>query len=124
MISKHTCPAAWPDALTGAARPACCPWLFHGARPIGPYHGPVQWRVTFFVNDADRTPDGWTIRGEAGLGPPEPGDEFSFVQHRDHLDEDRVAFRVLEIHSGSLRVSGGTDVVLRKGDILGGEVNR
>ena len=46
------------------------------------------------------------------------------LQHRDHLDEDWVALRVMEIHGGSLRVSGGTDAVLRKGDILGGEVKR
>jgi hypothetical protein len=111
--------------LTGRAVPAGDPGSFMACVRQGPYHGPVQWRITFFVNDADRTPDGWTIRGEAGLGPPEPGDEFSFVQHRDHhLDEDRVALRVMEIRSGSLRVSGGTDIMLRQGDILGGEVKR
>jgi hypothetical protein len=41
----------------------------------------VEWRITFFVRSAEKSPDGWVVHGEAGLGPPEVGDEFFFVQH-------------------------------------------
>ena len=88
-----------------------------------PYPLAVDWRITFFVSDAERTQDGWTVRGEVGLGPPAVGDCFSFVQHPGS-DEERDVLRVEDVTDSSLRLSGGTGLTLTKGDILGGEVQR
>jgi hypothetical protein len=83
----------------------------------------VAWRITFFVSDAQRTPDGWTVCGEVGLGPPVEGDCFSFVHHPSGGDDDAV-LRVEELTTSSMRMSGGTNLTLAGGDILGGEVQR
>lgn len=83
----------------------------------------MDWRITFFVSGAERTRDGWTVRGEVGLGPPVVGDCFCFVHHPSGVDDDAV-LRVEELTPSSLRVSGGTKLTLAQGDILGGEVGR
>ena len=83
----------------------------------------MDQRITFFVSDAERTHDGWAVRGEVGLGLPTVGDYFSFVQH-PASGEDRDVLRVENVTHSSLRLSGGIGVTLGKGDILGGEVQR
>src|SRR5581483_3324441 len=82
----------------------------------------VEWRITFFVHEAERTADGWLVQGEAGLGPPEAGDQFSFVHHEDLQTEDPIRLRITEADPRTLRLVGGHEARLRPGDILGGEV--
>lgn len=84
----------------------------------------MEWRITFFVDDAERTPTGWLVRGEVGLGPPAVGDEFTFVHHQDVELEEQLTLRVERLNGPELTVWASQDVVLRKGDILGGEVER
>ena len=81
-------------------------------------------RITFFVNEAESTPDGWVVTGESGLGPPQQGDEFAFVQHEDDRTEEQAALRVVEATPSRLRVVTSRSVRLRQGDILGGERDR
>jgi hypothetical protein len=52
------------------------------------------------------------------------GDEFSFVHHQDVGQEDRLILRVDRLYSAVVQVTTSHDVDLRKGDILGGEVER
>ena len=79
----------------------------------------VTWRVTFFVEQATRTSDGWSVQGEDGLGPPAPGDRFTFVHHRD-TGEEAVDLTVVEVNAGSLRLTGASSMSLETGDLLGG----
>lgn len=81
----------------------------------------VARRVTFFVGEADRTSDGWLVRGEPGLGPPQTGDRFTFVQHQDDTGEEAIDVQVAEVGEAFLRLVGSTEVALRASDILGGE---
>jgi hypothetical protein len=84
----------------------------------------VKWRITYLFKTAERAGDGWIVYGEAGLGPPAEGDEFSFIHHHDTAQDDEVALRV-ETHSGSsMRLITAETVELKPGDILGGEVQR
>jgi hypothetical protein len=47
--------------------------------------------MTFLVNIANPTSDGWTVSGEPGLGPPREGDAFSFAHHEDdHIECARM----------------------------------
>ena len=84
----------------------------------------MQWRITFFVRDAERTPDGWIVTGEAGLGPPKVGDEFSFVHHEVDRTEDRATLSITEAAPDRLRLMTDAAITLRDGDILGGETER
>lgn len=84
----------------------------------------MEWRLTFFVESAERRQHGWQVAGESGLGPPQMGDTFSFVQHQDTGREDWTLLRVVEADERFLVLEGGTKVDLRRGDILGGEVQR
>lgn len=84
----------------------------------------VKWRITYFVKRATRTPDGWEVEGEPGLGPPQVGDEFSFVLHQDTKKEDLITLRVDRFDGPSMLVSGNGEVEIRPGDIIGGEVER
>ena len=84
----------------------------------------MEWRITFFVRDVESTPEGWLVRGEAGLGPPEVGDEFSFVHHDDQSIDDQVRLRITEANRHQIRLVVERPVervTLRAGDILGGE---
>lgn len=81
----------------------------------------VTLRLTFFVNKAAPTSDGWVVEGDSGLGPPAPGDRFTFVHHQDDGRDETVDLTVAEVGAASLRLTGATDVGLRSGDILGGE---
>lgn len=83
--------------------------------------GAVTWRLTFFVKEAAPTADGWFVEGESGLGPPAPGDRFTFVHHQDDGREETVNLAVAEVGAASLRLTGAMEVDLRSGDILGGE---
>jgi hypothetical protein len=85
---------------------------------------PVEWRITYFVKSALPTPDGWLVEGEPGLGPPQAGDEFSFVLHQDVGREDLVILRVERYDGLSMLVVPNDEVELRADDILGGEVDR
>lgn len=80
----------------------------------------MVWRITLFVADAERLPDGWRVRGEIGLGPPRVGDVFTFVHHQD-VDAEHVAFKVDAIAETEVLLTGSGDVEIRTGDILGGE---
>lgn len=84
----------------------------------------VEWRITYFVNRASRSQEGWEVEGEPGLGPPRVGDEFSFVLHQDTGKEDLVGLRVERFDGSSMLVSGKDEVEIRPGDIIGGEVER
>jgi hypothetical protein len=84
----------------------------------------VEWRITYFVESVEWIADGWWVRGEAGLGPPATGDEFSVVIHPDTATEDRVALRIQRYDVSSMVVVPSSEVDLRPGDILGGEVER
>ena len=84
----------------------------------------VDRRITFFVKDAESTADGWTVTGEAGLGPPVAGDEFSFVHHEDDRTEDHARLLIAEAEPTRLRLATENHVSLRSGDILGGETER
>ena len=81
----------------------------------------VERRFTFFVDTASRTPDGWDITGETGLGPIRDGDAFSFVFHRDTETEDSLVELRVSTDSGTqLSIVGGEELELREGDVLGG----
>jgi hypothetical protein len=84
----------------------------------------VEWRITFFVESAERTPEGWVVEGEAGLGPPAAGDAFTFVQHQGDQSEDRLVMTITEAEPRRLRLATTGDAVLTRGDILGGEAER
>jgi hypothetical protein len=84
----------------------------------------MEWRITFFVEEAEPTSDGWIVTGERGLGPPEAGDAFSFVHHEDDHSEDVAVLRVVEAAPDRLRLVTQDRLRLRQGDILGGEVDR
>jgi hypothetical protein len=84
----------------------------------------VEWRITFFVQDAEPTPDGWIVTGERGLGPPLPGDAFSFVHHEDDHSEDDAVLRIAEAAPNWLRLVTQQQLRLRAGDVLGGQVKR
>lgn len=84
----------------------------------------MEWRITFFVKDAETTPDGWIVTGEAGLGPPVVGDEFSFVHHEDDRSEEHARLLITEAEPTLLRLATEDRVSLRSGDILGGETER
>lgn len=79
-------------------------------------------RITYFVTCADRTEGGWFVRGEPGLGPPAEGNEFSFVHHQDHGQEDKIRLLIESYDGDSLVLAAKGDIELRPGDILGGEV--
>jgi len=84
----------------------------------------VIWRLTYFVNEARKTDEGWLVLGEPGLGPPELGDQFDGVHHQDDGSEDVGRFRVLALQEGSMSIAGPPSVRLRRDDILIGEVER
>lgn len=86
--------------------------------------GAVEGRITFFVHEANRTADGWAVRGEIGLGPIVVGDEFAFIHHQDDGAEELVRLRVSRQEQTELGLTGGRDATVRSGDILGGEVER
>ena len=96
----------------------------HSALSAHPTVDRVEWRITYFVNRASRSLEGWTVEGEPGLGPPEVGDEFRFVLHQDTETEDQVNLRVEKFDGSSMLVSGGDEIELRVGDIIGGVVER
>jgi hypothetical protein len=64
------------------------------------------------------------VRGEAGLGPPQTGDEFAAVQHLGPPQEDRTSLRIESATDEVLTLTGGTDVTLGAGDILVGMTER
>jgi hypothetical protein len=82
----------------------------------------VDWRITYFVNSAERTPEGWLVHGERGLGPPTNGDVFSFVHHQDSGQDDEVVLRIKKYDESFVLLAATEQVELRAGDILGGEV--
>ncbi len=84
----------------------------------------MESRITYFVKGASRSLAGWDVEGEPGLGPPQVGDEFSFIFHQDTKTEDPAALRVRRFDVSSMAVTGGSEVEIRPGDILGGEVDQ
>jgi hypothetical protein len=88
------------------------------------YRAHVEWRITFFVKDAERTADGWIVTGETGLGPAQVGDEFSFVHHEDDHTQDLATLSIAEAAQDRLRLTTAQSIALRCGDILGGEAER
>lgn len=88
------------------------------------YGALVESRITFFVEAAEATQDGWIVTGERGLGPPEIGDMFSFVDHQDDQTEDIAALAIVEAAPDRLRLVSRQPVRLRAGDVLGGVVER
>jgi hypothetical protein len=84
----------------------------------------VDWRITFFIDKAEPTGDGWLVHGEVGLGPPRVGEQFDFVTHQDTGEEDQLALRIVEAGPNWLRLVTQQKAALRKGDILGGEAIR
>jgi hypothetical protein len=84
----------------------------------------VEWRITYLVNRAERTADGWVVYGDRGLGPPAEGEQFSFVHHQDTGLDDEVVLRIESYDDSSMWLATTESVELRPGDILGGEVER
>lgn len=78
----------------------------------------MEWRVSFLVNQAKQTPEGWLVHGEPGLGPPTPGDQFTAVHHEPEGYEEHATFRVDALDGDEMWLSGSHDVRLRPGDIL------
>jgi len=80
----------------------------------------VDLKISFFVESAARTPTGWTIRGESGLGRPEPGDRFEVVVNEAESREDPVSLLVKLCAGDELEIIGSSEVAIKAGDILVG----
>ena len=81
-------------------------------------------QLSYFVTEAAFEHTGGRLRGEVGLGPIEVGDEFVVVHHQDDNTEEQSTLRVVVLGAGTMVISGGADVELRKDDILLGETHK
>jgi len=84
----------------------------------------MDWKVSFFVETAARTGDGWAFQGEPGIGRPEPGDHLVALVHPDKGGEEPVALVVESCSKDELRVNGSLDAAIGPGDILVGTATR
>jgi hypothetical protein len=84
----------------------------------------MDLKISFFVESAARTPTGWTIRGESGLGRPEPGDRFEVVVNEAESREDPVSLLVELCAGDELEIIGSSEMAIKAGDILVGTAAR